>query len=183
MNDIRSALTAAMYSQADVANEGTEPIKSVNDEQSAANAEQSGQDTHRPKGMDYKLSEAAARTNAVAITGRGEGVGRSETGQRKSDPVSREAPPTWKASDNEVLRTLPQSTQDLILRQRRSIEMEFSKKNEALAAFHREYEPVAKIVEPFAGRLKGLNLTPISAIERFIDFECRLASVDVVAVI
>src|SRR5262249_49279152 len=60
---------------------------------------------------------------------------------------------------------------------------ELGKKSEHLAAFHREYEPVAKMLVPFAGRLKEFNLTPRAAIQRYIDIERRLATGDGIAVI
>jgi hypothetical protein len=63
------------------------------------------------------------------------------------------------------------------------METELGKRGEQLAAFHREYEPVAKILEPFAERLKELNLTPQAAVQRYIDIERRLARGDGVAVI
>jgi hypothetical protein len=99
------------------------------------------------------------------------------------EPMNREPPGNWTSSDKQAFAALPESTQDFILRQCRSLETELGKKSERLAAFHREYEPVAKILEPFARRLKELNLTPQAAIERYIDIERRLATGDGVAVI
>jgi len=159
MNDIRSALAAAMHSRDDMAKEHAEPVRSAKDRQ-----------------IEVKL--ARPRQDAPGEDGR-----RSETGQRKSEPVNREAPRNWKTSDKEAFEALPQSAQDFILQRCREIETELGKKGEWLAAFQREYEPVAKMLEPFAGRLKELNLTPRLAIQRYIDIERRLAAGDGVAVI
>jgi hypothetical protein len=161
MNDIRSALAAAMHSQAGVARGNTAPIKSVDDGRIQASALQSGQDTRRPERRG----------------------GKAETGPRESKSGNREVPRNWTTSDKEAFKALPEATQDFILRQCRSIETELANRSERMAAFHREYEPVAKMLEPFAGRLKDLNLTPRTAIQRYIDIERRLATGDGVAVI
>jgi hypothetical protein len=120
---------------------------------------QSGQDTRRPERRG----------------------GKAESG--KSVSGNREAPRKWTMSDREAFKALPEATQDFILRQCRSIETELANRSERLAAFHREYEPVAKMLEPFAERLKDLNLTPRTAIQRYIDVERRLATGDGVGVI
>jgi hypothetical protein len=159
MNDIRSALAAAMHWQAGVSRGNTAPIKSVDDERIPASALQSGQDTRRPERRG----------------------GKAESG--KSVSGNREAPREWTTSDREAFKALPEATQDFILRQCRSIETELANRSERLAAFHREYEPVAKMLEPFAERLKDLNLTPRTAIQRYIDIERRLATGDGVGVI
>ena len=182
MNDIRSALAAAMHSQADPRIEDIEPVEVANDERIEVNAAQPERNIHRPgrRGGEWRQS---GPHNSAAISARAQGDGRDETGQRKSEPVNREAPHNWKRSDQEAFKALPESAQDFILRQCRSIETELGKKSEHLAAFHQEYEPVAKMLEPFAGQLKELNLTPRAAIERYIDIERRLAAGDGVAVI
>jgi hypothetical protein len=159
MNDIRSALAAAMHSQDDMAKEHAEPVNSAKDRQIA-------------------MKLARPRQDAPGVAGR-----RSEAAHGKSEPVNREAPRNWKTSDKEAFEALPQSAQDFILQRCREIETELGEKGERLAAFQREYEPVAKMLEPFAGRLKELNLTPRSAIQRYIDIERRLAAGDGVAVI
>ncbi|MBV8744098.1 MAG: hypothetical protein JO134_03535 [Xanthobacteraceae bacterium] len=152
MNDIRSALAAAMHSQAGVARGNTVPIKSDS-------------------------------RNDKSIATRPEDGGRAEAGSSKLESGIRELPANWTTSDKDVFRALPEPTQDFILRQCRRIEADLANKSERLAAFHREYEPVAKMLEPFAGRLKELGLTPQSAIQRYIDIERRLAGGDGVAVI
>jgi hypothetical protein len=160
MNDIRSALAAAMHSQVGAARGDIAPIKSVDDGRIEACALQSGQHTRRSE--------------------RG---GKAETGRRTLGSWNREIPRNWTRSDREAFDALPEATQDFILRQCRSIETELANRSERLAAFHREYEPVAKMFEPFVGRLKDLNLTPRTAIQRYIDIERRLATGDGVAVI
>ena len=161
MNDIRSALAAAMHSQVGAARGNIAPIKSVDDGRIEASALQSGQHTGR--------SEQRG--------------GKAESGRRTLGSWNRQVPRNWTRSDREAFNALPEATQDFILRQCRSIETELANKSERLAAFHREYEPVAKMFEPFAGRLKDLNLTPRTAIQRYIDIERRLATGDGVAVI
>jgi hypothetical protein len=159
MNDIRSALAAAMHSRDDMAKEHAEPVTSAKDRKIEVKLARPRQGT--PRADDH----------------------RSEIGRRKSEPANREAPRDWKDSDKEAFKELPQSAQDFILKRWRKIESELGKKNHQLAAFHREYAPVAKILEPFAGRLRELNLTPQAAIQRYIDVERRLAGGDGVAVI
>jgi len=182
MNDIRSALAAAMHSQADPRIEDTAPVEPANDERievSAARSEQSIYQSGR-RGGERRQS---GPHNRAAITSRAQGDDRDDTGRRKSEPVNREAPRNWNRADREAFKGLAESAQDFILRQCRSIETELDKKSEHLAAFHREYEPVAKMLEPFAARLKELNLTPRAAIQRYIDIERRLATGDGIAVI
>jgi hypothetical protein len=182
MTDIRSALAAAMHSQADPRIEDTEPVERANDERIDADAAQPEQSIRR-SGQRGRERRQSGPHNSAAITSRAQGYGRDETGQGKSEPVNRGAPRNWNRADREAFKGLPESAQDFILRQCRSIETELGKKSEHLAAFHREYEPVAKMLEPFAGRLKELNLTPRAAIQRYIDIERRLATGDGVAVI
>jgi hypothetical protein len=165
-----------------MANEETEPVKSGNDEQLQPNAAQSGPDFHRP-GRKNAEPKKPRPHSGTAITARAEGAFRSKSGHRKSEPVNREAPRYWKTSDKEAFKALPAPTQDFILRQCCNLETMLGKKSEQLAAFHREYEPVAKLIEPFAGRLKELNLTPGATIQRYIDIERQLAGGDGVAVI
>jgi hypothetical protein len=152
MNDIRSALAAALHSQADMARGNTAPIKAG------------------PHDRQIILAPA-------------EDGGKAENRARKSEPVNREVPRNWTVSDKQAFKALPEAAQDFILRQCSSMERELADRSERLAAFHREYEPVAKMLEPFAGRLRELNLTPTSAIQRYIDIERRLAGGDGVAVI
>ena len=182
MNDIRSALAAAMHSQADPTIEDTQPVGPANDEPIEVNAGQPEQSIHRSGRRGTERRQSGPH-NSAAITIRALGGGTDETGQRKSEPVNREVPRNWNRADREAFKGLPESAQDFILRQCRSIETELSKKSDHLAAFHREYEPVAKMLEPFAGRLKELNLTPRAAFQRYIDIERRLAAGDEVAVI
>ncbi len=161
MNDIRSALAAAMHSRAGVSRGNAAPIKLVDDERIPAGTLQSWHDARRPEQRG----------------------GKAEMGRRKSVSGNREVPGYWTTADRKAFKSLPEATQDFILRQFRSIENELANRSEQLAAFHREYEPVANMLEPFAGRLKELNLTPRTAIQRYIDIERRLATGDGVAVI
>ncbi len=63
------------------------------------------------------------------------------------------------------------------------MEADFLTKNRELADFHKVYEPVANIIEPFSNRLKELKLTPHDIIQNYIDIERRLAAGQGVAVI
>src|SRR5262245_36559350 len=130
MNDIRSALAAAIHS--DMRNEDAEPVESANDKRIAINAEQPEQDIHRLGRRGGERMRPGPHNNA-AITPRAPGDHRDETGQRKSEPVNREPPRNWKHSDKESFKALPESAQDFILRQCRSVETELSKKSEQLA--------------------------------------------------
>jgi hypothetical protein len=159
MNDIRSALAAAMHSRDDMANKHAKPVKSAKDRQ-------------------IEMKRVPPRQDTPGKDGR-----RSETCHQESEPLNWDGPRDWKASDKDAFKALPQSAQDFILRRWREIETEFGEKRERLDAFHREYEPVAKMLEPFAGRLSELNLTPRSVIQHYIDIERRLAAGDGVPVI
>jgi hypothetical protein len=160
MKDIRSALAAAMHSQTDTSSKEAKPVDSADEEHIEIEAAQPEQDARR--------------------SGR-RGRGRMQPDLNKE--VDRRAPRNWTRADKQAFKALPEPTQDFILRQCRSIETKLGEKSEHLAAFHREYEPVAKILEPFAEKLKELNLTPQAAIQRYVDVERRLAAGDGVGVI
>src|SRR5262249_5354865 len=101
MTEIRSALAAAMHSQADPRTEDTAPVKPANDERIEANAAQPEQSLHRSGRRGGERRQSGPH-NSAAITPRAQGDGRDETGQRKSEPVNRAAPGNWNRADREA---------------------------------------------------------------------------------
>lgn len=175
MNDIRSALAAAVDAQTDARNVEVKPVEPAASAQIDIVAPRAEQDIRRSGRKGGRRMQPGPQNDAAVAT-RAQAEGRDEARQRKSEPVDREAPRNWTRVDKDAFKALPESTQDFVLRQCRSIETELGKESEHLAAFHKEYEPVAKIFEPFAGKLKELKVTPQAAIQRYIDVECRLAA-------
>jgi hypothetical protein len=100
MNDIRSALAAAMRSQAAPTIEDTQPAGPADEpiEVNAGQPEQSIQRSGR-RGTERRQS---GPHNSAAITIRALGGGSDETGQRKSEPVNREVPRNWNRADREA---------------------------------------------------------------------------------
>ena len=175
MNDIRSALAAAVDAQTDARNVEVKPVEPAASAQIDIVAPRAEQDIRRSGRKGGRRMQPGPQNDAAVAT-RAQAEGRDEARQRKSEPVDREAPRNWTRVDKDAFKALPESTQDFVLRQCRSIETELGKESEHLAAFHKEYEPVAKIFEPFAGKLKELKVTPQAAIQRYIDVEYRLAA-------
>jgi len=101
MNDIRSALAAAMRSQADPTIEDTQPVGPANDEPIEVNAGQPEQSIQRSGRRGTERRQSGPH-NSAAITIRALGGGRDETGQRKSEPVNREVPRNWNRADREA---------------------------------------------------------------------------------
>ena len=101
MNDIRSALAAAMRSQADPTIEDTQPVGPANDEPIEVNAGQPEQSIQRSGRRGTERRQSGPH-NSAAISARAQGDGRDETGQRKSEPVNREVPRNWNRADREA---------------------------------------------------------------------------------
>src|SRR5262249_906289 len=101
MNDIRSALAAALQSQADPRIEEREPVEAANDERFDLAVAQPEQNIHRPGRRVSKRRQSGPRDSA-AIATRVQGDGGDEVGQRKSEPVNREAPRNWNRADKEA---------------------------------------------------------------------------------
>jgi hypothetical protein len=80
----------------------------------------------------------------------------------------------WSAKDKETFAKLPAEGQDLILRRHKEMEAAFTRKTQEVAAQRKEYEPVDKLFEPWADKMKAAGFTKSSMIQAWANVEQRL---------
>lgn len=182
-DDLRSALAAAIATSGaeapekpaeaaakPAASKETKPAKASEeapaeaggageDEPAELKVEDAPEDAGEPEDDEAKTKAAEAARAETALTGK------------------------WSAKDKETFKALPAEGRDLLLRRHKEMEGAFYRKTQEIAAFRREYDPVHKLLEPWADRMKARGYTPSSLITAWANVEKRLMDGDGVGVV
>lgn len=89
----------------------------------------------------------------------------------------------WSAKDKDTFKKLPAEGRELLLRRHKEMEGAFTRKTQEIASFRKEFEPVAKLLEPWGERMKARGYTPQSLITAWANVEKRLMDGDGVGVV
>jgi hypothetical protein len=183
-DDLRSALAAAIATSAGEASEkaADTPAKPAAPKKGEA-----------VKASEERAPEAGAGEEAESIkpeaeTATGEAAEKSEDDEAKTKAAESAKAETaltgrWSAKDKETFKALPPEGKDLFLRRHKEMEGAFVRKTQEIAAFRKEYEPVHKLLEPWADRMKTRGYTPSSLITAWANVEKRLMDGDGVGVV
>lgn len=90
------------------------------------------------------------------------------------EPATVQAPVTLSKEDQEAYRKLPPEAQKMVAAVVKRQDAEFTRKTQAIAALKNEYEPVAKIFEPYKAQMQEAGFTPKSIIQAWANVEQRL---------
>jgi hypothetical protein len=85
-----------------------------------------------------------------------------------------EPPANWSEADKAKFKTLPADGQEFLLRRHTAMEADYTKKTTEIAAFRKEYEPVAQIFAPHLDALRQSGFTPASLVKAWADVETSL---------
>lgn len=99
--------------------------------------------------------------------------GKPET-EEKPEEKGIEPPSNWAAADKEKFKSAPPELQSWLLDRHKSMEADYTKKTQEIAAFRTEYGPVDKMFEPWRDRMKQSGYSPSSLIRGWANVEQRL---------
>lgn len=84
---------------------------------------------------------------------------------------AKEPPPLWTAADKEAFRKVPAEVQDIWLRREAEREAHFTRQTQQIAAFRRDFEPVAQMFEPHRDIMRQKGFTPASIVKGYVETE------------
>lgn len=90
------------------------------------------------------------------------------------EPVVAQPPVTLSKEDQEAFKKLPPEAQKMVAAVVKRQDATFTKKTQEIAALKTEYEPVAKIFEPYRDQMRQAGFTPRTIIEAWANVEQRL---------
>jgi hypothetical protein len=182
-DDLRSVLASAVESQEALATletphrtevpkdeAKTEPSKTEAEAEPSETTPEDKADTTRARTPDGKFASKEAAEPDVDAAAESEAAAEPE-----KKPEGLEAPASWKPEEKESFKKLPPETQKIVLDHQKMMDKDYSKKTEAIAALRKDWEPVAKIFEPYQDVMRQKGFTPRSLIESWANVEKRLA--------
>lgn len=86
------------------------------------------------------------------------------------------APEHWRPADKEMLAKLPKDGQEFLLRRHKEMEADYTHKTSQIAAFRREYTPIADMLKPYDGVMRDKGVTPAALVKGWFDAETALAN-------
>jgi hypothetical protein len=169
-DDLRSALAAAL-AEHDTPSEPAPKIEAKAAPEVPAETEQGEaaaevEDKEQTRGADGKFVGKDAAESAEEPEAQAE---------PEKKPEGLEAPTNWAAKDKELFKAQSPEAQRFLLDRVKSMEGDYTKKTEAIAALKREYEPIDKLFEPYRDAMKQRGFTPRSLIEAWANVERKLA--------
>jgi phage shock protein A len=172
---IASALAAAYAEHEAAAVEAAKP-EPVAETKPAAEVADLPAEGERPRGPDGKFlpEETRAEPTREPAEAAAKPTEGEEAEAKPSD--AREPPTNWKAADKETFKALPAPAQDFLLRRHKEMEADYTKKQQASAAFRKDYEPVDTMLAPYKDAMKAKGFTPHTLIQAWANVETELAA-------
>ncbi len=97
--------------------------------------------------------------------------GAEKPAEAAAPPAAKEPPALWTAADKEAFRKMPPEVQDIWLRRDAEREAHFTRQTQQIAAFRRDFEPVASMFEPHRDIMREKGYTPASLVHGWINTE------------
>lgn len=90
------------------------------------------------------------------------------------DEKSLEPHASWSKEIKDSFSKLPPEGKQIVLERERSMQADYTKKTQEIAALRRDYEPVDKMFTPYRDQMKATGQTPASLIEGWANVEKAL---------
>lgn len=101
----------------------------------------------------------------------------AEPEEKPGEPTAKvEAPQNWSPADRAMFAKVPQEAQEFLVRRHAAMEADYTKKTQEIAAFRRDYEPIAQLFAPHGDALRQRGMTPAAAVKAWYDVEQGLMS-------
>lgn len=159
-DDLRSILEAAVEAS------GTAPASEDVDSDPAPRA-------RRPDGKFTKPEEGAAE-EAPAVEAEKAETPPEEA--QKPETKGIEPPQHWSEADKAKFKAMPLEAQSWVIDRDKAMTADYTKKTTEIAAFKREYGPVAEMFAPHEAALRQSGYTPATLIKAWADVEQQLMS-------
>lgn len=171
--DIRAALNSAFETQ--------EPAavveKPATERPDAASVEKTETPVERARGPDGKFIRAegdeAPETQETPETTPEKPE--AEAPETKPEPAaSKEAPANWNEADKATFKALPPQAQEFLLKRHTEMTADYTRKTQEIAAYRREFEPIAQMFAPYQDVMRQKGLTIASAVNAWYNVERQL---------